>query len=319
MSFRILGTGSALPACVKNNDDLAGFLDTSDAWIRSRTGIVRRHVMTTETVTSLAAEASRKALENAGISPEQLDWILCPTVGGDFITPGLSAVLQAELGASCPAMDINAACSGFLFGLDVAAGIFARRKARYVLVAAAEGLSRIMDWRDRSTCVLFGDGAGAVVLEEGDCLLSLYLETKGNPAPLYGKFPQCNSPWLQQESHTHYVHMEGQEVYKFAVNTICSGIETILQETGVAPESIQHVLLHQANLRIIDAARRKLPIPEDRYRLCIQETGNLSAASIPVLLDLCFQKGELQPGDLLILSGFGAGFTAGTALLRWEP
>ncbi len=319
MSFRILGTGSALPQCVKTNDDLAQILDTSDQWIRTRTGICRRHVMTTETVTDLAAEASRKALEQAGIAPEELGWILCPTVGGDYITPGLSATLQAALGAHCPAMDINAACSGFLFALDAAEGIFARKKARYVLIAAAEGLSRIMDWEDRSTCVLFGDGAGAVVLGEGESLLSLHLETKGCPEPLHGCFPGGNSPWLSVKPENHFVHMDGQEVYKFAVSTICSGIETILQETGVSPEEIRHVILHQANLRIIDAARKKLPIPGDRYRLCIQETGNLSAASIPVLLDFCRRDQLLKPGDLMILCGFGAGFTSGTALVRWEP
>ncbi len=318
MSFAVLGTGSALPTCVKTNDDLSQILDTSDRWIYTRTGIRRRHVITSETVLDLAAEASRKALDAAGISPQDLDYIICPTVGGDYITPGLGCNLQEELGATCPAIDINAGCSGFVYSLDTADGIFARKKARYVLITAAEGLSRIMDWNDRSTCVLFGDGAAAVVLGEGDGLRYLKLRTQGCCAPLHGRFPMGNSPWTKEEPHTHFVHMEGQEVYKFAVNAICTGVQEALEETGLSPEDIHHVLLHQANMRIIDAARKKLSIPQERYHCCIEETGNLSAASIPTLLDLCSRDGLLHSGENLLLCAFGAGFTSGTAILTWK-
>lgn len=318
MNFTVLGSGSALPAFVRTNDDLAQILDTSDAWIYSRTGIRRRHIMTTETVTELALEAAQKALEQAGVSPEELDYIICPTVGGDYITPGLGCTLQAALGARCPAIDLNAGCSGFLYGLDVAEGLFAGKKAKLALIAAAEGISRIMDWTDRSTCVLFGDGAGAAVLGAGDSLRYIRLKTHGCSAPLHGLFPMGNSPWLKQSPHTHFVHMEGQEVYKFAVHEICSSIEEALKSTGLQPEDIHHVLLHQANMRIIDAARKKLSIPEDRYHCCIEETGNLSAASIPTLLDRCSRKNLFHKGENLLLCAFGAGFTSGTAILRWE-
>lgn len=318
MSFSILGAGSALPSCVKTNDDLAQILDTSDQWIYTRTGIRRRHVITTETITGMAAEAARKALAAAGITPEDLDYIVCPTVGGDYITPGLGCTLQEALGAHCPAIDINAGCSGFLYSLDVVDGIFARKKARYVLVTAAEGLSRIMDWTERSTCVLFGDGAGAVVLGEGDGLRYLKLRTQGCSAPLHGRFPMGNSPWTKEEPHTHFVHMEGQEVYKFAVNTICTSVQEALEETGLSIDDMHHVLLHQANMRIIEAARRKLSIPEERCHCCIEETGNISAASIPTLIDRCSREGLFHSGENLLLCAFGAGFTSGTAILTWK-
>ena len=184
MSFRIIGTGSALPACRITNDDLSRLVDTNDEWITTRTGIRERPILTTESVTEIAVAAARNALENSGISPADLDYIICPTLGGDYMTPSLACVVQMELQANCPAVDVNGACSGFLYALDVADGVFARGKARYVLVLAAERLSRILDWSDRSTCVLFGDAAAAVVLEAGDALHYLEVTARGNLASL---------------------------------------------------------------------------------------------------------------------------------------
>ncbi len=316
MSLSILGTGSALPAHVKTNDDLCAFFETSDEWIRTRTGIQRRHLMTDETVTDLAVAAAQNALQAAGVAPQELDYILCPTLGGDFITPSLACMVQKEIGAGCPALDLNAACSGFLYTLDVAAALLARDSVRNILVVAAEGLSRVTDWTDRSTAVLFGDGAGAVVLAPGDDLLHLQLTAQGCHEPLHACFPAGNLPG-HADTDAPYIRMDGNEVYKFAVNAIFTGLERALEETGLSPQDVDHVLLHQANLRIIDAARKRLSIPEERYAINIDEVGNLSAASIPVLLDSLVRTGRVRPGDTLLLSAFGGGFTTGTALLRW--
>lgn len=317
MSFTILGTGSALPQLVKTNDDLRAYFDTSDEWIRTRTGILRRHIMMQETVTDLAAQAARHALEAAGTAPEELDYILCATVGGDYLTPSLACMVQRALGASCPAMDVNAACSGFVYGLDMAAALLARGGLRRVLVVAAEGLSRIVDWTDRSTAVLFGDGAGAVVLAPGEDLLYMQLSASGDAEPLYAPYPSGNFPQRAQGPPP-YLHMNGQDVYKFAVNAIYTGIRDALAGTGLAAEQIKHVLLHQANYRIIEAACKRLRIPVERCPINIDEIGNVSAATIPVLLDNCNRAGSLAPGDLIILSAFGAGFTTGTCVLRWR-
>lgn len=319
MSLSVIGTGSALPERTVKNDELTAFLDTNDEWIRSRTGIEERHVLTKETVTDLALLASRRALENANVQPEELDYILCCTIGGDYIAPSVSCLIQAALEATCPALDVNAGCCGFMYGLDVAWGIFARKKARKVLLIAVEGLSRIANWTDRSICVLLGDGAAAFVLEEGDDLLYLDLVSKGWADPLYIPFPSGNSPFRDTEKDTtSYMRMNGQEVYKFAVNAITTGVEKALQETGTAKEEIAYLVLHQANLRIIEAARKKLKIPPEKCPVNIQKVGNMSAATIPLVMDEWNRAGKFSEGDLLMLGGFGAGLTSGTALLRWS-
>ena len=318
MSFTVLGTGSVLPKNVVTNDDLSKFLDTSDEWIRTRTGIATRHIMTDETVTQMAVDAANLALENAGVGANEIDYILCSTLGGDYISPALGSMVQVGIGAACPACDMNAGCSGLLYALDLAAGIFAHRKIGKMLLIAAEGLTRLADWTDRSTCVLFGDGAGAMVLgatEEGG-LSYVDLTSAGWADPLYIPFPQTNYGGRENKAVS-YLKMDGQEVYKFAVNAISTGIQKALDATGLAPENVHHVLLHQANLRIIEAAKRKLPIPHDRYPTNIDHTGNMSAATIPVLLDECNRAGMFKNGDNLILCAFGAGLTSGTAVLRW--
>lgn len=319
MSFSITGTGSVLPQKTVSNDDLAQFLDTSDEWIRTRTGIQRRHVLSgTETVTNLSAQAARLAMENAGVTPDEIDYVLCATIGGDFLTPSLACMVQSEIGASCPALDVNAACSGFVYALDVAAGLFARGKAKKMLLVASEGLSRISDFTDRSTCVLFGDGASAVVLEAGDDLLETRLTSNGWSSPLYAPFPQGNFPGRDNSGPLPYLKMQGQEVYKFAVNAIVQGSAAILEQAGITEDQVDFVFLHQANLRIIEAAQKKLNIPAERYAVNIQEVGNTSSASIPLLLDEYNRAGKLKPGQLLLLNAFGAGLTTGSALLRWK-
>ena len=320
MSLRISGTGSCLPEKILTNDDLATFLDTNDEWIRTRTGIRERHVLTTESVTDIASKAGQNALDNANIRADELDYILCATLGGDYVTPSLACMVQERLGAHCPALDVNGACSGFLYGLDVAAGFFCRKRAKKILLIAADGLSRIADWTDRATCVLFGDGAGAVILEEGDHLLHLNVTAEGAADPLYMPFQSGNFPLTasnRKENQETFLRMDGATVFKFAVNSIIKEFEIALQKTGMTADQINYVLLHQANMRIIEAARKKLGVPEDRFLTNIDRVGNMSAATIPVLLDACNREGCFKTNDILFMSGFGAGLTTGTVLLRW--
>jgi 3-oxoacyl-[acyl-carrier-protein] synthase-3 len=317
MSFSILGTGSALPSKRITNDDLSAFLDTDDEWIRTRTGIRARHVLTTESITQLAADAARTALQMADVKPEELDCIICATAVGDWISPSTACVLQKELGAFCPAFDINAACSGFLYGMDAADGWFVRKKAKHILVVAVEGMSRLLNWKDRSTCVLFGDGAGAAVLGEGDALKYIELTAQGSMA-IHVPAGQKRSPYDQYVCTDEGLCMEGREVYRFAVRSICGGLRKASQTTGIPLASVDHFLLHQANQRILDAAARELKLPAEKIPTTIAETANTSGASVPILMDHEMRAGHLHRGETVMLCAFGSGLTNGTAVLTWE-
>ena len=317
MSFTIAGTGSYLPQKVVTNDDLATFLDTSDEWISTRTGIRSRHVAVAETVTEMAVAAARAALADSGSAPEQLDLILCATLAGEYITPSLSCMVQKELGACCPAFDLNAACSGFLYALDVAAGYFARGRVKKVLVVCAEAMTRLIDWTDRSTCVLFGDGAAAVVLEPGEDLLAIRLSATGNSDALHIPHVSGNCPYSGYDRGPVGLVMNGQEVYKFAVAAMSQGVEKAAAEAGIALEDIALVIPHQANMRILEAARKKLRMPAEKIASNIGQCGNTSAASLPILLDQLNRQGRLNKGDLLALTAFGGGLTTGACILRW--
>ncbi len=318
MSFSLLSTGRALPATILTNDALCRFVDTDDEWIRSRTGIEQRYVCIDETLTDLAAEAGRKALASANVAPGELDLILCATISGDYITPSLACTVQKALGATCPSFDVNAACSGFLYALDVADGYFARGKVKRVLVIAAEAMSRLLDWRDRSTCVLFGDGAGAAVLGPGDGLRALSLTAKGDADVLCVPAVRGNLPGRAAPVAESYVQMKGQEVFKFAVNAMCRGLRGAIKQAGLTEEQIDWVLPHQANLRIIDYAKSKLNILPERFCINVNRFANPSAACIPILLDECNEQGIFKKGDLLAMCAFGAGLTSASAVLRWE-
>ena len=318
-SFTILGTGSSVPPHRVTNDDLAQMVDTSDEWISTRTGIRERRVLTTQTLTDLAVEASRRALEQAQVSPKELDLIICTTLRGDYLTPAEGCVIQEELGASCPAFDLNAACSGFVYALDVAAGYYARGAVKKVLIVSMEAMSQMLDWTDRSTCVLFGDGAGAVVLGEGDDLLAIALTAKGNREALSIPHIHGHSPFLEKkEAAPIRLSMQGQEVYKFAVSSICRGVKKAMGQAGLTPEKVDHVLFHQANMRIIEAAQKRLGIPDDRYHNNIDQYGNTSSASVVILLDEVNRAGLLKRGETLVLCAFGGGLTTGTAVMRWS-
>lgn len=318
MSFQILGTGSYCPALTVDNDRLAQMMDTSDEWIRTRTGIEQRRVCTDETIAQLAAQAALNALENAGVSPQELDLIVCGTLGGDYITPSLACQVQGLIGASCPAFDLNAACCGFLYSLDVADGYFARGRVRRVLVIGADQLSRFVDWQDRATCVLFGDGAGAAVLGEGEGLLAMKLSTHSNVDALKLSQRRGNSPFQhKQDIDFPYLSMNGQEVYKFAVQAMSGDIKEVMEMAGLSEEDIDFVLPHQANIRIIQAAQKHLAIDRDKVVVNIQKYGNTSAASIAIALDELNRSGRLQRGNHLIFSTFGAGLTTAACALRW--
>ena len=318
MSFRILGTGSFAPEKVLTNEDLSRMVDTSDEWITKRVGVKQRHVCTTETTTDMGVEAARRALESSGVKPEELDLIIGASITADTISPGLAGMVQNRLGAACPCFDINAACPGFVFALDVAAGFFARKKVRKVLVVSAERMSGMIDWTDRSTCVIFGDGAGAAVLGEGDSYLTSVLTTKGGEDVISIPTKWDNSPFFEKELRKNVVYMQGQETYKFAVTSMVRDIRQVLEEAGVSPEEVKAVIPHQANYRIINEARRRLPeIAPEKFLINIDRYGNTSSASEPILLDEANRQGLLQPGDYVVLSAFGGGLSSAASVVRW--
>lgn len=318
MSFRVLGTGMYVPPKVVTNDDLSQFLDTNDAWIQQRVGVRERHISTSETAADMAAKAALAALENSGVAPEEIDLILAATVSGESISPSVSCMVQKLLGLSCMAMDINAACSAFDFLLETAAGFFARGKAKKVLVIGAERMSRILDWEDRSTCVIFGDGAGAAVLGTGENYIDAVFDVKGGDDVIDIRQPVGSSPFYErgQEKKT-VAHMAGQETFKFAVTAICRDCREILQRNGLTFEDIAYIVPHQANQRIIDFASRKLKVAKEKFYTNIERYGNTSSASIPIALDELNRAGKLKRGDYLLLPAFGGGLASACCLLRW--
>jgi 3-oxoacyl-[acyl-carrier-protein] synthase-3 len=320
MSARIIGTGSCLPSLVVDNRKLEEIVDTTDEWIRSRTGIESRHIAVEETTTSMAIAAAQAALEDAGISAGQLDLILVGTISGDCVFPATACQVQSALGAErAVAFDISAACAGFLFGLGIVDAYMKAGGIRTALVIGAETLSKMMDWKDRSTCVLFGDGAGAAVLrEEEQGILSILQASDGQKGDaLICENRRVNNPYRENSNELDYTKMNGQEVYRFAVRTVPQSIEKALDEAGVGADEIKYFVLHQANIRILEAVAKRLGQPFEKFPTNLQKCGNISAGSVPVLLDEINRAGKLQRGDKIVLAGFGAGLTCGTAVLTW--
>ena len=317
--MRILGTGSALPERRVTNEELTAFLDTSDEWIRTRTGIAERRVLNEESVLSLAREASLRALENAGLSADDIDMIIVSTTKGDTITPATASLLQGEIGAHCPAFDVNAACSGFLYALDLAQAYIDSGKAKRILITCAEAISRLCDWTDRSTCVLFGDGSGAMVVKKGEGRLSGVLTSDPDTRAI--RMPNIeglNSPYNQIGQEKLAMYMDGGEVYKFAVNAMGHRIEEACARANLSPADIDWYLPHQANVRIIDASLKKFKIDKSKVLLNISECGNMSATSVMVLLDEYAKKGTFKKGDKLLLVAFGGGLTSGAVIIKWN-
>ena len=317
--MKILGIGRAIPDQVISNMQLEAILDTSDEWIQSRTGIRERRVMEEQNLTGLAVAAAREALDDAGVSGAEIDLILVATTLGDYLFPSLSCLVAGAIGSDCPAMDIHAACTGFLYGLQTADAFISSGKARKVLLIGAEAITRLADWKDRSTCVLFGDGAAAVVLEEGEGLKSIHLGTMSDNRVLYGYGPQGNCPFTKlQEKRPDGLVMEGQDVFRFAVSQSEKDLRAAVSKAGLEVSDLDWVLLHQANRRILDTVRKRLELEPGKMPGNIHRTGNTSAASIPLLLYELYHTGRLLPGQLLGMGAFGAGLTSGACVLRWQ-
>ena len=313
--MRILGTGSALPKRVVTNDDLAAFLDTNDEWISTRTGIRERRVLSEETLQSLAEAAGRAALENARVAPEEIDFVLVSTVQAETLSPALACDIQSALGLKCMGLDLNGGCTGFIAALSVAEGLIAAGRAHKVLIVSAEALSRFADWTDRSTCVLFGDAAGACVVGDGEGVKDIRFGSEPRRDVLCASTPPGNSPFAVDPAPAEYLKMQGQEVYKFAVSHSFKDIQAMLAAHGLVPEDVDFYLLHQANLRILEAVRTRLKVAPERFPHNIERTGNTSSATIPVLLDELNRAGQLKPGCRAILNAFGAGLCTGAALI----
>ena len=315
--MRILGTGSALPKKVVKNDDLAAFLDTNDEWISTRTGIRERRVLSDETIQSLAERAGALALRSAGVAPEEIDFVLVSTVQAETLTPALACDIQPALGLKCMGLDLNGGCTGFIAALAVAEGLIAAGRAKKILVISAEALSRFADWTDRSTCVLFGDAAGACVVGEGEGVKDIRFVGEPRRDVLCGTTPPGNSPFAVDPQPAQYLKMQGQEVYKFAVSHSFKDIREMLGYHDLQPEDIDFYVLHQANMRILEAVRARLKVAPERFPHNIERTGNTSSATIPVLLDELNRAGRLKPGCRVILNAFGAGLCTGTALVEF--
>jgi 3-oxoacyl-[acyl-carrier-protein] synthase-3 len=319
MTLKIIGTGKGIPDRRVTNDELAGFLDTSDAWIVSRTGIHNRYVCTVETMTDLSSAAARQAVEQAGLVPGDIGMVIASTIGGDYRTPALASCVAERIGAKCPAFDINAACTGFIYALDVASGFLAAGKAEYILIVCAERMSAYTDWGDRNTSVLFGDGAAACVVASGNAIRYTHLAAAEAVTSIINvPLGVGNSPFAGNAAEGGFLHMNGQEVFKFAVNVVEAEMKLALQALGMAIGQIDWFLLHQANKRIIDSIRTKLGQQEEKFPTNIDRYGNLSSATIPLLLSEMLEGGRIKRGDTLFMSAFCAGLTAGSCVMVWE-
>lgn len=321
---RIAGTGSYLPSQVMTNLDLEKTIDTSDQWIQERTGIRQRHIAAQgQTTVDLGTEAARRALEAAEVDPSEVDLIVFGTTSPDLVFPNCAALLQDRLGIrnQCPALGLEAACSGFVYGLSVADKYIRLGESKCALVVGAETLSRIVDWTDRGTAILFGDGAGAVVLKGDDKpgILSTHLHADGSFKDLL----YCSggpSRGYQQDEQGRldaFIRMSGNEVFKVAVKSLGSIVDETLAANGLDQSAIDWLVPHQANIRIIQATAKKLEMPMERVIVTVQDHGNTSAASVPLALDTGVRDGRIKRGDLILLEAFGGGLTWGSALIRY--
>ncbi|KIQ97972.1 3-oxoacyl-[acyl-carrier-protein] synthase, KASIII [Lysobacter sp. A03] len=319
---RIAGTGSYLPEKVLTNDDLSKLVDTSDEWIASRTGIRQRHIAAEgETTSDLSYHAAVRAMEAAGVEASEIDLIVLGTTTPDIIFPSTACLVQHRLGANgCPAFDVNAACSGFVYALSIADNFIRSGAAKTALVIGAETLTRMLDWTDRGTCVLFGDGAGAVVLKADSeaGILSTHLHADGGKKELLYN-PVGVSVGFKPEEHNAGVKvmMTGNDVFKHAVKALDAVVEETLEANGIDRSEIDWLIPHQANLRIIELTARRLDMPMERVIVTVDKHGNTSSGSVPLALDEAVRSGRVKRGQLLLLEAFGGGFTWGSALLRY--
>lgn len=318
----IIGHGHYLPAKVLTNDDLSKMVETNDEWISTRTGIKQRHIVTDELTSDMAVAAARKAIDSAGISVEDVELVICATVTPDNTTPAVSAKIGGKLGvkSGTPTFDISAACSGFVYALTMADNMIRLGQVKCAVVIGAESLSKIVDWTDRNTCVLFGDGAGAVVLRacegNGDKtdtgILSTRIYSDGSH---YESLKSTGGVSSTQTAGV--IYMDGKEVFKYAINSLSQAAEDVMADAGVKAEDIDLLIPHQANIRIINGVGQKLGLPEEKVVVTVNNHGNTSAASIPLAISESFESGKIKKGDLVVLTAMGAGFTWGGALIRF--
>ena len=320
--MKIIGTGSALPELAVTNDMLSEIFDTNHEWIYSRTGIAQRRILSNDTLIDLAVMAAQNALTDAKLQPTDIDFLICANVVNPFITPGLGCVIQGKIGANCPCIDINSACSGFIFALDMANAYLQAGKAKNILIVCAEEISKIINWNFRDASVLFGDGSGAAVVTNGNNLKAILLHTTSAVEPLYCKREGSKTPYSKNDTCTPQIldglTMNGKDVYKMAVNAATKDVNTIINKANLTSKDISFFLLHQANVRIMDTIRDHLGEKDEKFPKNIQKYGNTSAASIPILLDELNKEGKLKNGDLLLMCAFGAGFSSGACIIEWN-
>lgn len=318
---RITGTGRYLPEKILTNFDLEKIVDTTDEWIRTRTGVERRHcVAPDETTSDMCVEAAKVAMDSAGAGPADIDMVIIGTTSPDLIFPNVATLVQHRLGIpACPAFSLEAACTGFIYALTTADKFIKAGEARRVLVIGAECITKLVDWSDRNTCVLFGDGAGAVILEpsEEPGILASHLGADGQYKELL-YYPVGASKNLEKAGTDEAgIMMTGKEVFKVAVGTLGDVAERVLEKAGVSQEELDWLVPHQANIRIIQATAKRLGLPMEKVIVTVQDHGNTSAASVPMALDVGVRDGRIKPGQLILMEAFGGGFTWGSVLMRF--
>lgn len=320
MTTRIIGTGSYVPEQIVTNGDLAKIVETSDEWIRSRTGIGARRIATADSTSHMAACAAQEALKQSGVKPEEIDLILLGTSSPDYCFPNGACEVQGMIGAvNAACYDISAACTGFVFALNTAHAFISSGLSKTALVIGSDVLSKLTDWTDRNTCVLFGDGAGAVVVKaDSTGILGMNMHSDGTKGGVLTCGSRTNGNFLLgKKPELGYMTMDGQEVFKFAVKKVPECIRQVLDDSGVAAEQVKYFVIHQANYRIIESIAKRLKVSVDRFPVNMEHYGNTSGASVPLLLDEINRKGMLEAGDKIVFSGFGAGLTWGATLLEW--
>lgn len=316
MGIKISGTGFYVPERVVSNNDLEKMVETSDEWITQRVGVKTRHIAEDETAVDMAVSAATDALKKSGISASEIDMVIGTTITSDLICPTVGGAVAGAIGADCPAFDLNSACSGFIFALDIAEKYLRAGAAKKILIVSAERMSKIIDWTDRGTCVIFGDGAGAAIVESGDMYESV-LYTDGDDSVI--KIPNYSiaNPFRGDDGIKPYVHMNGQETFKFAVNKVVSDIRAAAEKAGISVQDIDYIIPHQANIRIIQFAAKRLGLPEEKFFTNIQSYGNTSSASIPMALAEFSESVGPKSGDIIALTAFGGGLSSGACVFKW--
>ena len=315
--MKISGTGSSLPSKVVTNQMLAEILDTSDEWITTRTGIKERRVLSKEYVLDLAVDASLKALEDAKMDVKDIDFIICANVVNEYVTPALSCIVKDKIGAHCPCVDLNGACVGFIYACDIAEAYYKIGKVKNVLVVCAEAPAHMLDWHDRTCAVLFGAGAGAVVLTPGDNIITTRLTGSEGWDRLYEMHDLQWCPYDEKGKTNLPLVMHGQDVFRFATSTCVNDLQHVLEEAKISADDIDTYFIHQANLRIIKYIEQMLKQPTKKFPTNIEKYGNTSSASLPILLDEVKRAGGLKEGDMLAFSAFGAGLVSGAMIMKW--